>query len=139
MGVAVDGDLHGQLSGDLRPVRSGVKRGRAVAWPRVPPGGTLCFVRVWTAFIGGGLLAAAAFGVYSQAQVRLERDWGILVGEQVPPIGDDVESWLAARQRTVAARRVTLITDGWAGETTWGELGVSLDVESTARAARLAA
>ncbi|HET7545179.1 MAG TPA: hypothetical protein VFK05_35180, partial [Polyangiaceae bacterium] len=89
-------------------------------------------MRVWTAFIGGGLLAAVAFGVCSQAQLWLEQDWGILVGEQVPPAGDKLEAWLTRREPAVAARRVTLVTEGWIGETTWGELGVSLDVEGTA-------
>jgi len=93
---------------------------------------------VWTAFIAGGLLAAAAFGAYPRAQAWLERDWGILVGGQVPPLGGDLEAWLTQRERAIAARRVTLATEGWAEEVTFGELGVSLDVPSTARAARLA-
>ncbi|HYQ05306.1 MAG TPA: VanW family protein [Polyangiaceae bacterium] len=93
---------------------------------------------MWTAFIAGGLLAAAAFGAYPRAQAWLERDWGILVGGQVPPLGGDLEAWLTQRERAIAARRVTLATEGWAEEVTFGELGVSLDVPSTARAARLA-
>jgi vancomycin resistance protein YoaR len=96
-------------------------------------------VRVWSAFIGGALVAGAAFGAYPRAQAWLERDWGILVGGQVPPAGDDLEAWLARRERAIEARRVMLVTDDWLGETTFGELGVSLDVPGTARAARLAA
>jgi len=95
-------------------------------------------VRVWSAFLGGGLLAAAAFGAYPQAQAWLERDWGILVGEQVPPPGDALEEWLTRREPAIAARRMTLVTDDWAGDATFGELGLSLDVARTARAARLA-
>ena len=56
-------------------------------------------MRVWTAFIAGGLLAAAAFGAYPRAQAWLERDWGILVGEQVPPVDGTLEAWLARRER----------------------------------------
>jgi len=96
-------------------------------------------VRVWTAFIAGGLLTAAAFGAYPRAQAWLDRDWGILVGGQMPPLGGDLEAWLGQRERAIEARRVTLTTDGWVGEATFGELGVTLDVPSTARAARLAA
>ena len=95
-------------------------------------------MRVWSAFLGGGLLAAAAFGAYPQAQAWLERDWGILVGEQVPPPGDALEEWLTRREPAIAARRMTLVTDDWAGDATFGELGLSLDVARTARAARLA-
>ncbi|HEY0468839.1 MAG TPA: VanW family protein [Polyangiaceae bacterium] len=96
-------------------------------------------MRVATAFIGGGLLAAAAFGAYPRAQAWLERDWGILVGEQVPPAGGALEAWLARREPAIAARRLTLVTDAWVGETTFFELGLSLDVARTARAARAAA
>ena len=96
-------------------------------------------MRVWTAFISGGLLAAAAFGAYPRAQTWLARDWGILVGEQVPPADEALEAWLARRERTIAARRMMLVTDGWLGEVTFGELGLRLDVAGTARAARLAA
>ncbi len=96
-------------------------------------------VRVWTAFIGGGLLAAAAFGAYPWAQAWLERDWGILVGEQVPPADGTLEAWLERRERSIAARRLTLVTESWSAEASFGELGLSLDVLHTARAARLAA
>jgi len=96
-------------------------------------------MRVSAAFIAGGLLAAAAFGVYPRAQAWLERDWGILVGGQVPPTGGDLEAWLAQREAAIARRRVMLVSDGWLAETTLGQLGVSLDVPNTARAARLAA
>ncbi len=96
-------------------------------------------MRVGSAFIAGGLLAAAAFGAYPRAQAWLERDLGILVGEQVPPADGELEAWLAQRERAIAARRLTLVTDGWLAETTFGELGLSLDVARTARAARSAA
>jgi vancomycin resistance protein YoaR len=96
-------------------------------------------VRVWIAFIGGGLLAAAAFGAYPWAQGWLERPSGFLVGAHVPPADGALEAWLSWRERAVAARRVTLMTDGWLEETTFGELGLSLDVTRTARAARLTA
>jgi len=96
-------------------------------------------VRVWTAFLVGGLVAAAAFGAYPRAQAWLSRDWGILVGGQVPPTGAELEAWLSQRERAVAARRVILTAEGWVGEATFGELGLSLDVPSTARAARSAA
>ncbi|MEI9940299.1 MAG: VanW family protein [Pseudomonadota bacterium] len=96
-------------------------------------------MRVWIAFIGGGALAAAAFGAYPRAQAWLDRDWGILVGEQVPPADEALETWLAQRERAIGARRMMLVTDAWLGDATFGELGLSLDVTSTARAARLAA
>ena len=96
-------------------------------------------VRAWSAFIGGGLLAAAAFGAYPRAQAWLERDWGILVGEHGPPPGDALEAWLARREPAILARRVTLVTDSWAREVSFDELGLSLDIPGTARAARLAA
>jgi vancomycin resistance protein YoaR len=96
-------------------------------------------VRAWTAFLGGGLLAAAAFGAYPQAQAWLERDWGILVGEQVPPLGEALEAWLARREPAIAARRLTLVSEGWVADATFGELGLSLDLPRSARAARLAA
>jgi len=89
--------------------------------------------------MAGGLLTAAAFGAYPQAQAWLERDWGILVGEQVPPKDEALEPWLARRARAVAARRVTLMTEGWSEDATFEALGLSLDLERTARAARLAA
>lgn len=96
-------------------------------------------MRVWTAFIGGGLLAGAAFGAYPRAQAWLERSSAILVGEQVPPADGALEAWLTRRQLAIAERRVTLVTDSWAAEATFGELGLSLDIARTARAARLAA
>ena len=91
------------------------------------------------AFIAGGLLAAAAFGAYPRARAWLDQDLGILVGEQVPPAGETLEAWLAQREPAVAARRAILIADGWARDATLGELGVTLDVPRTARAARLVA
>jgi len=89
--------------------------------------------------MAGGLLAAAAFGVYPRAQAWLDRDWGILVGEQVPPVDVPLEAWLARRERALAARQLSLVSDGWTAQATFGELGLSLDVQQTARAARLAA
>jgi len=89
--------------------------------------------------MAGGLLAAAAFGVYPRAQAWLDHDWGILVGEQVPPVDVPLEAWLARRERALAARQLSLVSDGWTAQATFGELGLSLDVEQTARAARLAA
>jgi vancomycin resistance protein YoaR len=89
--------------------------------------------------MGGGLLAAAAFGAYPRAQAWLERPLGVLVGEQVPPSDDGLEGWLAHRERALGARRLTLVTAAWLEETTFSELGLSLDIASTARAARSAA
>jgi len=60
------------------------------------------------------------------------------VGEQVPPEDETLETWLARRERAIAARRLMLVTDGWLGEASFGELGLSLDIASTARAARAA-
>jgi len=96
-------------------------------------------VRVWTAFIGGGLLAAVAFAAFPRAQAWLEQDWGILVGGQVPPIDEPLEAWLARREPTILARRISLVTDSWLSDESFGELGLSLDIPRTARAARLAA
>jgi vancomycin resistance protein YoaR len=96
-------------------------------------------VRVLCAFIAGGLLALAAFGAYPRAQAWLERSSGFLVGEQVPPADDSLEVWLTRRAPAVSARRVTLVTDAWVADATFGELGLNLDVQRTARAARLAA
>lgn len=89
--------------------------------------------------MGGGLLAAATFGAYPRAQAWLERDWGILVGEQVPPSDGDLEAWLARRERALGARQITLVSDGWTENATFDELGLSLDIARTAQAARLAA
>ena len=89
--------------------------------------------------MAGGVLAAAAFGAYPLAQAWLERSSAILVGEQVPPADATLETWLARREHAIGARRVTLVTEGWLGEATFNELGLSLDVALTARAARLAA
>jgi len=96
-------------------------------------------VRVWTAFVAGGLLAAAVFGAYPHAEAWLGRDWGILVGGQMPPVGGDLEAWLGQRERAIEARRISLMTDDWVAETSFGELGISLDVPGTVRAAHLAA
>ena len=93
-------------------------------------------MRLWIAFLGGAALAAAAFETYPQARAWLDRDLGILVGGQVPPQAPELEAWLAARQRAVSAWRATLLTESGAVELTFGELGLSLDVPRTARAAR---
>ena len=68
-------------------------------------------VRVWTAFIGGAALAAAAFGAYPEVCAWRDRDLGILVGEQVPPERGALDAWLGRRSLAVNARRVTLLSD----------------------------
>lgn len=95
--------------------------------------------RLWIAFLGGAALAAAAFAVYPQVQLRLDQDLGILVGGQVPPSADGLEAWLGTRARAVSERRATLLTDAGALELRFEDLGLTLDVVASARAAREAA
>ena len=85
------------------------------------------------------MLAAAAFGAYPHARAWLDSDPGILVGGQMPPPDDALEAWLAARAASVGARRVTLLSDAGALDVTFAELGLSLDVERSARIARAGA
>lgn len=96
-------------------------------------------MRVWIAFLGGAALAAAAFVAYPSAQAYLDRDLGILVGGQVPPEAGALAAWLTQRERAVAARRVTLLSDAGSFELSFAELGLSLDAERSAAAARAVA
>ena len=110
----------------------------ALAWPDPAGGGTLLVVRVWTAFIGGAVVAAAAFGAYPYARTWLGRDAGVLVGGQVPPPGGALEPWLAQRARNVGARHVTLLSESGTVDLSFDELGLSLDVLRSAMNARAA-
>jgi hypothetical protein len=96
-------------------------------------------VRVWTAFIGGAALAAAAFEAYPHVCAWRDGDLGILVGEQMPPERDALEAWLGRRSLAVNARRVTLLSDTGAATLSFAELGLTLDVERSIQAARRAA
>jgi vancomycin resistance protein YoaR len=96
-------------------------------------------VRVWTAFIGGAVLAAACFGAYPRVQAWLDADLGILVGEQVPPGRGALDAWLEQRSAAVNARRVTLLSDASALELRFDELGLTLDVPRSVQIARQAA
>ena len=98
-------------------------------------------VRLWIAFLGGAALAAAAFAAYPQLQARFDHDLGMpmLVGGQVPPSGGELDAWLATRVPAVNSRRATLLTDSGALDVRFEDLGLTLDVEASARAAREAA
>ncbi|HEX3855574.1 MAG TPA: peptidoglycan binding domain-containing protein, partial [Polyangiaceae bacterium] len=96
-------------------------------------------MRVWTAFVGGAALAAAAFGAYPHVCAWRDRDVGILVGGQTSPGSDALDAWLAGRSATVNARRVTLLSDAGAVELSFDELGLTLDVERSVQTARQAA
>ena len=93
-------------------------------------------MRLWIAFTGGAALAAAAFAAAPSVQAWLDRDLGILVGGQVPPQAAGLEPWLVQRARAVGARRVTLLSDAFAAELSFDELGLSLDVPRSAASAR---
>jgi vancomycin resistance protein YoaR len=92
-------------------------------------------VRVWVAFLGGAVLAAVAV----EARPRLldweTRDLGILVGAQVPPEHEPLQSWLERRARVTSARRATLLTESGAFDVSFEELGLTLDAARTAQAA----
>ena len=96
-------------------------------------------MRVWIAFLGGALLAAAAFGGSPYAEAWLARDLGILVGGQVPPRADLLEAWLEARAKSVGARRVTLLSEAGAQEVSFAELGLSLEVARSVNGAQTVA
>ncbi|MEO7034877.1 MAG: VanW family protein [Polyangiaceae bacterium] len=96
-------------------------------------------MRVWTAFIGGAVLAGAAFGAYPRVQAWLDRDLGILVGSQMPPGRAALAGWLGQRRRAVSARRVTLLSESGSVDLSFEELGLSLDVARSAHNALQAA
>ena len=96
-------------------------------------------MRVWTAFIGGAALAAAAFGAYPQLCAWRDRDLGILVGGQMPPTPGELDTWLAQRSAVVNARRVTLLSAAGAVDLSFDELGLTLDVPRSVQTARQAA
>ena len=89
--------------------------------------------------MGGAALAGAAFGAYPRAQAWLDRDLGILVGGHMPPGGGELTAWLGERRLRVGNRRATLVSDSSSLSFSFDELGLTLDVEHTARAARAAA
>ncbi|MCC6216812.1 MAG: VanW family protein [Polyangiaceae bacterium] len=61
---------------------------------------------------------------------------GTWIGDAVQPSDEPLEAWLARRAAAAGAREAWLATDrGWV-RTSWAELGIELDVESTAAAAR---
>ncbi|HEX3774117.1 MAG TPA: VanW family protein [Polyangiaceae bacterium] len=95
-------------------------------------------MRIWVAFLGGGLLAAAAFAAYPRIDAWAAREPSLLVGGQVPPRSESLESWLTRRARAISARRATLLVDSGSFEVSFAELGLSLDVEATAARARAA-
>ena len=96
-------------------------------------------MRVWIAFLGGAVLAAAAFEAYPRLRAWEERGLGVLVGGQAPPEQEPLESWLTRRNAAVSAWRATLLTDSGALELSFAQLGLTLDVAATARLARTAA
>jgi vancomycin resistance protein YoaR len=96
-------------------------------------------VRVWVAFVGGAVLAAAAFGAYPRLHDWVASDLGILVGGQVPPARESLQSWLEQRSRAVAARRATLLTAAGSFELSFDELGLTLDAAQSAQTASQAA
>jgi vancomycin resistance protein YoaR len=96
-------------------------------------------VRVWVAFVGGAALAAAAFAAYPRVQAWQAQDLGFLVGGQVPPAQESLESWLQRRAAVSGARRATLLTESGAFDVSFAELGLTLDAEQTTAQARRSA
>ncbi|HEY3665896.1 MAG TPA: VanW family protein, partial [Polyangiaceae bacterium] len=96
-------------------------------------------MRVWTAFVGGAVLAAAAFGAYPEVCAWRERELFILVGEQVPPVRGELGAWLARRSQAVNARRATLLSDSGAVDLSFEQLGLHMDVVGSLRLAQQAA
>ena len=62
-----------------------------------------------------------------------------MVGGQIPPEREQLESWLARRSPVVAARRATLLTESGPFELSFAELGLTLDIAATSKLARRAA
>jgi vancomycin resistance protein YoaR len=96
-------------------------------------------VRVWVAFVGGAVLAAAAFAAYPRVRAWQAQDLGILVGGQVPPAQEALESWLERRAAVVAGYHATLLTESRAFDVSFAELGLTLDAEQSVDHARRAA
>jgi vancomycin resistance protein YoaR len=96
-------------------------------------------VRVWVAFLGGAVLAAAAFEARARLPAWEARELGLLVGGQILPEGESLQAWLEGRSATIAARRATLLTESGQLELSFAELGLTLDVAATAEQASRAA
>ncbi|HEY4102629.1 MAG TPA: VanW family protein [Polyangiaceae bacterium] len=96
-------------------------------------------MRTWVAFLGGAVLAAAAFAAYPRVEAWEAREPSLLVDGQVPPSAESLESWLARRASAISARRATLLGESGSFELSFAELGLSLDVDATAAHARAAA
>ena len=82
------------------------------------------------------MLAAGAFAAYPRVHAWEMRDFGSLVGGQVPPAEPSLESWLEQRGPAVAARRATLLSEAGAIELSFAELGLTLDAAQSAERAR---
>jgi vancomycin resistance protein YoaR len=93
-------------------------------------------VRVWVAFLGGAVLAGALFAAYPYVHDWEYSELAVLVGGQVPPRQDSLENWLDQRGAGVARRRAVLLTESGAFETSFADLGLTLDTEQTARTVR---
>jgi len=85
------------------------------------------------------VLAAGAFAAYPRVEAWEAEDLAILVGGQVPPAQESLESWLERRSAPVASRRATLLTDSGVLELSFADLGLTLDPAQSALRARQAA
>ena len=88
-------------------------------------------MRLWTAFLGGGLLAGAAFVGLGRACAEPTWPVPLLIGGQVPPAANLIHAWLSERAARVGARHATLLGDDGSFELSFEALGLSLDVEAT--------
>ena len=93
-------------------------------------------MRVWAAFLAGGVLTAAAYAAYPRLEAWQTQELGLLIDGQVPPSEANLDAWLAARVPRIAERRATLVSELGSFDVSFADLGLSLDVAETARVAR---
>ncbi|HEY2409362.1 MAG TPA: VanW family protein, partial [Polyangiaceae bacterium] len=77
--------------------------------------------------------AVAMPALYLRARRWAAQDLGVLVSAQVPPKRAELRPWLAARARDVERRQATFEGPDASVDLSFAELGIELDVESTAR------
>jgi len=120
-----------------RPARAAVPRGSDI-WPGASPGGYDPAVRSLPALficaaaltVGGGALGARELASWLPPGRALP---GTFVGGEVQPADEPLEAWLERRAVRLAGRTAAgALPDGEIRALTFGELGISLDVEATA-------
>jgi len=96
---------------------------------------TLRLATVFVVVAAGSVLGAGAgFAVHtSLPESPVVR--GIYIGERRLPDGASPAQWLSQRQEALSAREVTLLVGDLVVPTTFGELGVEIDVAETLRVA----